>query len=52
MEKSAARVMRGSNNAAIVLSFIYLGKLNTDFMKRSFSCLLFIIREFRNLERQ
>ena len=35
--------MRESNNAAIVVSFIYLGKPNTDFMKRSFSYLLFII---------
>ena len=29
--------MRESNNAAIVVSFIYLGKPNTDFMKRSFT---------------
>ena len=43
MEKSAARVMRESNNAAIVVSFIYLGKPNTGFMKRSFSYLLFIL---------
>ena len=35
--------MRESNNAAIVVSFIYLGKPNTDFMKRSFSYLPFII---------
>jgi hypothetical protein len=35
--------MRESKNEAIVVSFLYLGKPNTDFMKRFFTYLLFII---------